>query len=481
MATLLNKFKKEREAENSPPSFQEGGGSTADWTKLSVKDRERFILNYLKNETSWPHHVIVGILGNMKRETPNLDLGYKQGSKNTIGLAHWEGPRKDKLLAKGNVSNPVTQLQFLIEEIETGSGFNGGVKDRDKLMSTKDIKDATFAFTDLYERPSKPAYSSRLSYANEIAKNHTDIIKPAIHKTDSKEVLKWGWGKNSDSVKVDNLHGNILGYLSTLEPEYQKKIKATSGNDGSSHTKGSRHYKNNAVDLAMDKDLYNRVVSDPKRKEYGITLLPPNHGTGPHLHLSFGQGSENKKDVHFGTIGPPTIDVSNQNYSNSESYADTYSNQMKGMAEAMSKLSGIYMSPEDIERMAKAEGGLDMINAQLLIGESQRKDREEQASLAKIQQEALEKEQQQEQAKKQQEQEAYYTALQEEAKVRDMAVNSYAKTFQERPEIDPAIFSAGQPTQFQFNTRQQFQQKGGFIEKAFNQPNLLSFKQKYKL
>ena len=168
---------------------------------------------------------------------------------------------------------------------------------------------------------------------------------------------------------------------------------------------------------------------------------------------------------------------------NSESniHSDAYTNQLKSMAESMSKLSGMSMTSQDIERMAKAEGGLDMINAQLLIGESQRKDREEQASLAKIQQEALEEEQQQEQAKKQQEQEAYYTALQEEAKVRDMAVNSYAKTFQERPEIDPAIFSSGQPTQFQFNTRQQFQQKGGFIEKAFNQPNLLSFKQKYKL
>lgn len=98
------------------------------------------------------------------------------------------------------------------------------------------------------------------------------------------------------SINIKDLDKNIYDYLYTLEPEYQEMLLATSGNDGG-HTEGSRHFKNKAIDLRFKPELYNRIKNDPKRLEYGVTLLDPKHGTAPHLHLSVGKGSENKKDV----------------------------------------------------------------------------------------------------------------------------------------------------------------------------------------
>lgn len=481
MATLLNKFKQKREAENSLPSFN-NGGKTADWTKMSVKDRERFILNYLKNETSWPHHVIVGIVGNMKRETPNLDLGYKQGSKNTIGLAHWQGERKDKLIAKGNVSNPVTQLKFLIEEVETGSGFNGGIKDRDKLMSTKDIKEATFAFTDLYERPSKPAYSSRLSYANEIAKNHNDIIKPAIYTTDANSDGKWKWDRKGSHVYVEGLDKNIIAYLNTLEPEYQKMILATAGSDGK-HSKNSRHYSNKAVDLRFNQQLYDRVMKDPKRKEFGITLLDPIHGTAPHLHLSVGNGSESKKDVYFSDIKYNPV---SENYSEYDaSYENNVYNQYENIAKAYSTLMGAQVTAEDIEKRMKSESGLAGIEAELLLMEKAKEHQKEVTEAQNIAREAQEKEQQEKANREAQEREAVMVAMEQEQAQKESLANAYAGTFKQETQIDPAVFSggSGQTQPFRFNTQMNLQsvQKGGLIEEAFNKPSLLKFKSKYNL
>jgi len=472
MATLLNKFKQQkREAENSLPSF-DNGGKTADWTKLSVKDRERFILNYLKNETSWSPQVILGIVGNMKRETPNLDLGYKAGSKNTIGLAHWEGERKDKLLAKGNVSNPITQLKFLIEEIETGTGFNGGKKDRDKFLASKDVKEATFAFTDLYERPSKPAYSSRLSYANELAKNHSDIIKPAIYKTDTNSDGKWKWDRKGSHVYVEGLDKNIIAYLNTLEPEYQKMILATAGSDGK-HTKNSRHYSNKAVDLRFNQQLYDRVMKDPKRKEFGITLLDPNHGTAPHLHLSVGNGSESKKDVYFSDIKYNPISEGSSEYD--PTYEKAVYGQYENMAKAYSILAGAQVSAEDIEKRIKAENGLAGIQAELMMMEKAKEHQKEVAEANKLAEEALAKEQQEKANKEAQEQQAVISAMEQQQKEREFHANAYLGTMKQDVKIDPAVFSSsgGEQQPFRFGTQMNLQnaQLGGVIKKIYDYVN----------
>ena len=99
-----------------------------------------------------------------------------------------------------------------------------------------------------------------------------------------------------DYVNIDSLDTNLLAYLGSLEPEFQKMITITSGND-SEHSKSSRHYENNAVDIRFTPELYKRMEQDPKRREFGVILVDPKHGTAEHIHLSTGEGSENEKDV----------------------------------------------------------------------------------------------------------------------------------------------------------------------------------------
>lgn len=106
----------------------------------------------------------------------------------------------------------------------------------------------------------------------------------------------WKWGKKASSVNVANLNSNIIEYFGTLPQELQSKILATSGND-SGHAKTSRHYSDKAIDLRFDDAIWQYMAKDPNRLKYGLTLIDPNHGSGKHIHLSHGDGTENQKDV----------------------------------------------------------------------------------------------------------------------------------------------------------------------------------------
>lgn len=106
----------------------------------------------------------------------------------------------------------------------------------------------------------------------------------------------WKWNKKAASVNVANLNSNIIQYLDTLPQSVQERILATSGND-SGHAKTSRHYNNNALDLRYDDTIWQYVAKDPNRLKFGLTLIDPDHGSAKHIHLSHGDGSENKKDV----------------------------------------------------------------------------------------------------------------------------------------------------------------------------------------
>lgn len=106
----------------------------------------------------------------------------------------------------------------------------------------------------------------------------------------------WKWSKKASSVNVANLNPNIIQYIDTLPQELQSRILATSGND-SGHSKTSRHYADNAIDLRFDDAIWSYMEKDPNRLKYGLTLIDPNHGSAKHIHLSHGDGSENKKDV----------------------------------------------------------------------------------------------------------------------------------------------------------------------------------------
>jgi hypothetical protein len=101
---------------------------------------------------------------------------------------------------------------------------------------------------------------------------------------------------NSKDTRIENLNESLLSYLDTLPSNIRNQIVITSGND-SDHTSNSRHDSNNAVDMRYTDAAYNYMEKDPTRIKKQITLLNPNHGTGKHIHLSHGKGTENKNDV----------------------------------------------------------------------------------------------------------------------------------------------------------------------------------------
>lgn len=126
----------------------------------------------------------------------------------------------------------------------------------------------------------------------------------------------------NEGVNIDGLHPNLIRYINTAPESFE--ILITSGNDGL-HVDGSRHYKGNAVDIALRNPMSKaRIASlkesgvsddqlqavgfdefawhisqDDGRYPLGLTLIDVNHGSAPHIDLSWGNGTQNKKDVRL--------------------------------------------------------------------------------------------------------------------------------------------------------------------------------------
>lgn len=96
-------------------------------------------------------------------------------------------------------------------------------------------------------------------------------------------------------INIDNLNSNIIAFLNETVTD-ENEIVITSANDGV-HADNSRHYTDNAVDIRFNQSFYNKIKEHPARIKYGVTLIDPNHGTAPHIDLSFGKGSQSDKDV----------------------------------------------------------------------------------------------------------------------------------------------------------------------------------------
>lgn len=101
------------------------------------------------------------------------------------------------------------------------------------------------------------------------------------------------WITKHKTTKLDKLDPKIIEYLGTLPPNLQQKFLITATSDGS-HSKKSLHYSNKAVDMRYDDELWNYISKDPKRHEYGLTLINPDHGTAKHIHLSNAKGTKNE-------------------------------------------------------------------------------------------------------------------------------------------------------------------------------------------
>ena len=241
-----------------------------------------------------------GMIGNLIYESAgrgDIKTNAKEIGGQGYGAAQWSDPtRKQGLFnfaaSKGlSPESAQAQAMYIVHELNTSYS-----KTNNRLKQAGDVKTAMEIFLKEFENPkAEHQHPSSLSYKTRY-ENATMFGVP--QDTTAKSAPKvWKWKTKSNNVNIKNLDANIIEYLHTLEPEYQDYIIGTSGNDGKVHSSTSRHYKNKAVDLGFNQKLYDRVYKDPIRLKYGITLLDPNHGTAPHLHLSAGDGTENQSDV----------------------------------------------------------------------------------------------------------------------------------------------------------------------------------------
>lgn len=267
---------------NQIKSFENGGGITKKLNS-SQKENANILYNTLISE-GIPHNVALGMLGNVMQES---SLNPRASTNLYTGFAQWDKNRLPNLqkFAKDlgtDIYNPTTQAKFIAHELK--NQYSKVLKE----ASDKNPYQAALILAEKYEvAGDKKSYEKRGQYANDFR----GMFYGSTPKTYNLKNFK-----ANNGVNTDNIHNNLVYYLNTLPDSLKEKVFITSGND-SSHTKKSRHYNNRALDLDFDKELYNYVKTDPNRLKYGITLLDPNHGSGPHLHLSYGKGTENKKDV----------------------------------------------------------------------------------------------------------------------------------------------------------------------------------------
>ena len=86
----------------------------------------------------------------------------------------------------------------------------------------------------------------------------------------------------SKTVNYEGVSNKLKEYLSNLPEELRDRVVVTSGMDGT-HTKGSKHYRGNALDLRYDKELHDYIAKTAQG--FGLRTMNPNHGTAPHTHL----------------------------------------------------------------------------------------------------------------------------------------------------------------------------------------------------
>lgn len=80
-----------------------------------------------------------------------------------LGIAQWMGARRQKLMQRANYSVLQTQLQFMVDELNSTEKRAG-----DALRATTTLEEATVVFQNLYERCGVCMQHQRVAYAHEI-------------------------------------------------------------------------------------------------------------------------------------------------------------------------------------------------------------------------------------------------------------------------------------------------------------------------
>lgn len=105
-------------------------------------------------------------MGNLKQENRfNTDDG-----PGGLGIAQWTNARREELMQRADYQRLTTQLQFLVDELNS-TEKNAGTA----LKSAHSVEDATIAFQNTFERCGICRESQRIQYANEILAAYRSI------------------------------------------------------------------------------------------------------------------------------------------------------------------------------------------------------------------------------------------------------------------------------------------------------------------
>lgn len=206
MATLFNKFKKERGAENSLPSFDNGGMS---WDKMKTPQRREYIVNFLKNK-GLNDVQVYAIVGNLQQEngTFNTKLTNSIGA---TGIAQWYKGRATALRKRNNPQSIDTQLEHLWDEIQgVGGHWTKNMGGREAFLNAKDLPTAVKIFRKDFERPGEHEAhdSKRIKYALEASNGKISLPKDFKLSDTSYQTV--------DNSDVQAQYNNIAKSLSTL-------------------------------------------------------------------------------------------------------------------------------------------------------------------------------------------------------------------------------------------------------------------------
>lgn len=124
------------------------------------KDNETIIWEYLMQQ-GFTKNQTAGIMGNLQQEHGFQTSDVAGG----LGIAQWIGNRRANLMARGDYLSINTQLQFLMDELNS-TGIASQIK------SVDSIDHATIVFQNQFERCGVCREDQRLNYAYAIASKH---------------------------------------------------------------------------------------------------------------------------------------------------------------------------------------------------------------------------------------------------------------------------------------------------------------------
>lgn len=140
------------------------GARATSATVTSASDNEGIAWNFLISNGFSPAQT-AGIMGNLMQEH-----GFQTSdTAGGLGIAQWTAGRRNSLLSRDNPYDIYTQLQFLMDELNTGYAAA-----KNSILSSTSVDAATRAFQNQFERCGICREEARINYAYTIYNRYTE-------------------------------------------------------------------------------------------------------------------------------------------------------------------------------------------------------------------------------------------------------------------------------------------------------------------